>query len=89
MGKFPCASSGLCLEKLSFNNNFDRVGVNCTSLQGGPCESHPCTDNGFCYEGLNDYFCGCKPGWKGKICNEESKWKYEFALQMSMCFFYS
>ena len=47
--------------------------MNCTSREGGPCQTDPCGNNGNCYEGVDKYFCGCKPGWKGPICESESK----------------
>ena len=72
-GKFSCASSGLCLSKDIFHNNFKRIDLNCTPTQGGPCLGDPCGDHGICYEGKNEVFCGCNPGWQGKTCDEESK----------------
>ena len=75
MGKFSCASSALCLSKEVFQNHYTRIDLNCTSKEGGLCRNDPCGENGICYEGLKDFYCGCKPGWKGVTCDLESKLK--------------
>ena len=36
------------------------------------CESEPCYNNGTCYDGVNNYTCGCIPGITGYNC-ETSK----------------
>ena len=73
VGKFSCASSGLCLQKDALQNRYERVD-RCTSSGGRLCQNNPCGRNGICYEGMNnDFYCGCKPGWKGKICDSESE----------------
>lgn len=32
------------------------------------CESNPCKNNGTCIDGLADFTCLCREGWKGKTC---------------------
>ena len=73
MGKFTCASSGLCMSKDLFNNRKESIDFNCTSREGGPCQHDPCGKYGICYEGVGKYYCGCNPGWKGLTCESESK----------------
>ena len=69
IGKFVCASSSLCLSKSIFTNQH---ALNCTSVEGGLCQSNPCGDNSICYD-PEKFLCGCKPGWKGQTCDTESK----------------
>eukprot|EP00794_Sanderia_malayensis_P020295 gene20295-22282_t len=35
------------------------------------CLSSPCVNSLSCSDLVNDYACHCKPGWKGKNCNED------------------
>ena len=34
------------------------------------CKSKPCQNEGDCYDGINDYVCRCKQGYKGKNCQK-------------------
>ena len=72
-GNFECGSSGLCLPKYVLDNCYERLETDCIPSKVGPCNRNPCGDNGICYEGLNTFYCGCKPGWKGTTCETESK----------------
>ena len=94
-GKFSCASSGLCLTKDALNNRYERLNLNCTSSEKGPCQNNPCGENGFCYEGLHNFYdgdknfyCGCKPGWKGDRCDSESKSNFQIKPMDSRNDFY-
>ena len=53
-------------------------------MEGGLCQSNPCVNNGICYDGIGNFICGCKPGWKGQTCDTESKFthRYIHGLQM-------
>ena len=48
--------------------------LKCISLKNNEdyCNSKPCRNDGTltCYNGLSDYRCDCKCGWKGKDCNK-------------------
>jgi hypothetical protein len=72
IGKFFCASSGQCISKSIFANQHERLVLNCTSVEGGLCQSNPCGNNSLCYD-PEKFLCGCKPGWKGQTCDTESK----------------
>ena len=45
--------------------------VICISLEDNEdnCYDNHCNNHGTCYNGLSDYYCDCKCGWKGKDCN--------------------
>ena len=81
IGKFSCASLGLCLSKSVFANQNERLSLNCTSVEGGLCQSNPCGNNGICYDGIGNFICGCKPGWKGQTCDTESKFTRTYYLR--------
>ena len=34
------------------------------------CAANPCLNEVKCIDLVNDFACECKPGWKGKKCNE-------------------
>ena len=84
IGKFSCASSGLCLSKSVFANQNERLALNCTSVEGGLCQSNPCVNNGICYDGIGNFICGCKPGWKGQTCDTESKLTHTYLSMTSL-----
>ncbi|XP_061083154.1 vitamin K-dependent protein S isoform X2 [Conger conger] len=61
-----------------------RVGINtpvsgpadlrtCVKLISDQCNPLPCYKDGHerCIDGLGDYTCVCKPGWRGKNCDED------------------
>ena len=83
IGKFSCASSGLCLSKSVFANQNERLALDCTSVEGGLCQSNPCVNNGICYDGIGNFICGCKPGWKGQTCDTESKFTNIYIVPIS------
>lgn len=33
------------------------------------CSKNPCHNGGTCRDLVNDFFCECKNGWKGKTCH--------------------
>lgn len=33
------------------------------------CSKNPCDNGGTCQDLVNDFFCECKNGWKGKTCH--------------------
>nr|CAD7441239.1 unnamed protein product [Timema bartmani] len=33
------------------------------------CIPNPCRNNGSCLDGIADFVCSCRDGWKGKTCN--------------------
>lgn len=33
------------------------------------CSTNPCHDRGVCRDLVNDFYCECKNGWKGKTCH--------------------
>ena len=55
--KWDTSVSGLELKSLK-----------CISLD--KCNVNPCKNDATCYNGLTDYHCDCKCGWKGKDCNK-------------------
>ena len=70
------------------------LALHCKSVEGGICQSssNPCSKNGICYDGIGDdggfwYICGCKPGWKGKTCDTESKLTYHMQASISLCLY--
>ena len=83
IGKFSCASSGLCLSKSVFANKHEMLALHCKSVEGGLCQSNPCGKNGICYDGIENFFCGCKPGWKGQTCDTESKFTHIYIVPIS------
>ena len=54
-------NSGVVLECIDFKEN------------GKICDSNTCKNGGTCYEGRHDYYSNCTTGWKGKNCDEQSK----------------
>ena len=38
------------------------------------CDSNPCK-NGQCLGGIDDFYCLCDVNWKGKTCDEKSKYR--------------
>ena len=39
-------------------------------LDTDECLSSPCVNSLSCSDLVNDYSCQCKPGWKGKNCDQ-------------------
>lgn len=37
------------------------------------CSQNPCHNGGSCRDLVNDFYCDCKNGWKGKTCHSR-KW---------------
>ena len=50
------------------------VQVQCAKLDSKSCNSKPCENGGECIGVQDDFYCACKPNWKGKICSEPSKY---------------
>jgi hypothetical protein len=44
------------------------------SLLEPPCYSSPCKNKGICENDGDSFKCSCRPGYKGKICEELGKW---------------
>ncbi|KAM9744685.1 protein crumbs homolog 2b isoform 2-T2 [Menidia menidia] len=43
-----------------------------TGCQSAPvCDSQPCLNQGECQDQFNEFNCSCRPGWEGKLCEEE------------------
>lgn len=32
------------------------------------CSTNPCTNGGTCWSSMNSFYCACRPGFTGKIC---------------------
>ena len=57
----------------------DTAELKCISLEDNDdfCNDNPCKNDGTCYNGLSDYHCDCKCGWKGKDCNTSNPITFE------------
>ena len=51
------------------------VRVNCENLGHNShyCDTSPCI-NGKCIGGISTFYCQCDDNWKGRTCNETSKY---------------
>ena len=38
------------------------------------CSQNPCHNGGSCRDLVNDFYCDCKNGWKGKTCHSRKWW---------------
>ena len=47
-------------------------GKNC-EVDDNECDSSPCQNGAFCIDGVNDYKCNCKEGFKGKNPGHDRK----------------
>lgn len=49
------------------------LGVSSLILDINDCSQNPCHNGGSCRDLVNDFYCDCKNGWKGKTCHSR-KW---------------
>ena len=59
------------MKKEKWVNAYDQTAeLKCISIEDNEdnCNDKHCNNNGICYNGLSDYYCDCKCGWKGKDC---------------------
>lgn len=47
--------------------------VSSSILDINDCSQNPCHNGGTCRDLVNDFYCDCKNGWKGKTCHSR-KW---------------
>ena len=61
------------VKQVKWGSRENSAKLKCISLDDNEdyCNDTPCKNdgNGICYNGLSDYYCDCKCGWKGKDCN--------------------
>ena len=61
------------VKQVKWGSGENSAKLKCISLDDNEdyCNDTPCKNdgNGICYNGLSDYHCDCKCGWKGKDCN--------------------
>ena len=50
-----------------------QLGVSSLILDINDCSQNPCHNGGSCRDLVNDFYCDCKNGWKGKTCHSR-KW---------------
>lgn len=50
-----------------------QLGVSSLVLDINDCSQNPCHNGGSCRDLVNDFYCDCKNGWKGKTCHSR-KW---------------
>lgn len=43
--------------------------VSYSILDINDCSQNPCYHGGSCRDLVNDFYCDCKNGWKGKTCH--------------------
>lgn len=46
-----------------------QLGVSSLVLDINDCSQNPCHNGGSCRDLVNDFYCDCKNGWKGKTCH--------------------
>lgn len=50
-----------------------QLSVSFLVLDINDCSQNPCHNGGSCRDLVNDFYCDCKNGWKGKTCHSR-KW---------------
>lgn len=53
-----------------------------TYLDINDCSKNPCHNGGTCRDLVNDFFCECKNGWKGKTCHSR---KFSISKTQQAC----
>lgn len=60
-----------------------QLSVSSLILDINDCSQNPCHNGGTCRDLVNDFYCDCKNGWKGKTCHSRKCWGPKSFLPLS------
>ncbi|CAK1602016.1 unnamed protein product [Parnassius mnemosyne] len=64
----PCMDNRYCVDR---GNTYTCECIDCNTPSRSPCDNNPCAHGGTCWSSPNSFYCSCRPGYTGKLCEED------------------
>ncbi|XP_045538284.1 delta and Notch-like epidermal growth factor-related receptor [Papilio machaon] len=64
----PCSENHYCVDR---GNSYTCECIDCNIPPRSPCDNNPCAHGGTCWSSSNSFYCSCRPGYTGKLCEED------------------
>ncbi|XP_068626826.1 delta and Notch-like epidermal growth factor-related receptor [Battus philenor] len=64
----PCTENRYCVDR---GNTYTCECVDCNTPSRSPCDNNPCAHGGTCWSSSDSFYCSCRPGYTGKLCEED------------------